>query len=662
MELENRLKPRFHCAITFILPVSMAWKNKNAIYLSHAGGNQNWMNTMSEMMLQNRYELQELIGRGAFAQVWRAHDHLLNRPVAIKMLERRLVELEGESLSAMFQQEARAVAALNHPHIVHVYDVGQEGWQLYLVMELLPGGDLYQRLQAHGPYVLDETLALLQPIAAALDTAHAAGLVHRDVKPQNILFAPQQRPVLTDFGLVKVLSGSLYVSNPAFSGGQLLGTPEYMAPEQARGQAVDQRTDVYALAVVAFQLLTGSVPFKGDSVISTLFLAASTSRADLRPRLPADLPADFVDLLLAALSAEPNERPASAGEWMAQLQAVQAKQAADRAQRDVAARQAALLQQAQREKISRLAQQAAAAADQRQWDALRGLACALLAEDESHPQARRWLAEVEKQIAPRQPAPSPPEKIKLPRIIKGKPPLDFDWCLVPAGAFTMGEGSKKHTVTLPDYYLARFPTTNAQYRLFIEAGGYNQKEWWTSYGWAWREKKKITRPAHWNDKKWNAPNLPVVGVSWYEAAAFCAWAASASGEAIRLPTEAEWEKGARGTDQRPYPWGSQQPDNTRCNSNKNVGQTTPLGRNSPQGDSPYGCADMSGNVWEWCRSEYRAYPYRADDGRESLPGTANRALRGGSWGSIDDCVRAASRLSYLPAFRSFNIGFRCAQE
>ena len=199
-----------------------------------------------------------------------------------------------------------------------------------------------------------------------------------------------------------------------------------------------------------------------------------------------------------------------------------------------------------------------------------------------------------------------------------KPPVEFDWVTVRAGVFLMGSDKEKdkfayddelpqHQVNLPVFRIARVPVTNAQYEKFVDATGY-------------------ATPDHWQHGRIppGKENHPVVYVSWHDARAFCQWAG------VRLPTEAEWEKAARGTDGRIYPWGNEPPDENRCNFNKNVGDTTPVGK-YPKGASPYGVLDMAGNVWEWTSSKYQSYPYKADDGRESPEGSDLRTLRGGSF-------------------------------
>jgi formylglycine-generating enzyme required for sulfatase activity len=246
---------------------------------------------------------------------------------------------------------------------------------------------------------------------------------------------------------------------------------------------------------------------------------------------------------------------------------------------------------------------------------------------------------------------------------------------VPSGEFTMGSADSdtqassdekpQHTVRLDEYWIGKYEVTNAQFAAFVKATGYKttaEKEG-TAYKWTrpgWSE----VAGANWRNPQGPSSNIngkenhPVVSVSWDDAVAFCKWVSEVSGKSIRLPTEAEWEKAARGSDGRTYPWGNDAPDNTRANFSKNEGGTTEVGKYSPQGDSRYDAADMAGNVWEWTSSLYKEYPYKADDGREDLNSRDIRVLRGGSWDLSPDFVRAASRDWHNPSYRFVNIGFR----
>ena len=224
---------------------------------------------------------------------------------------------------------------------------------------------------------------------------------------------------------------------------------------------------------------------------------------------------------------------------------------------------------------------------------------------------------------------------------------------VPPGPFVMGSDAARdpqadqrefpqHRVTLPGYWIGRYPVTVVQFRVFVEASGYQPADAGSLVG---------------------PDDYPVTVVTWHDASAYCRWLSERAGVAVTLPSEAEWEKAARGTDGRLYPWGDAPLDKSRCNFGCQVGNSTPVDRYVPQGLSPYGCADMSGNVWEWTRSLLRKYPYRPDDGREKME-TRNdvlRVLRGGSWYYGPSNVRAAYRNWADPDYTRDNMGFRCAR-
>jgi formylglycine-generating enzyme required for sulfatase activity len=226
----------------------------------------------------------------------------------------------------------------------------------------------------------------------------------------------------------------------------------------------------------------------------------------------------------------------------------------------------------------------------------------------------------------------------------------------------------QHEVTLPAFAIGRFPVTNAEFARFMEAGGYAKQDYWTEAGWQRKEKEGWSEPRTWKDKQFNQPEQPVVGVSWYEAAAYCRWLSAESGRPYRLPTEAEWEKAARGSDGRRYPWGNAW-EKEKCN-NKELGldRTTPVGQYSPVGDSPYDVADMAGNVWEWCSTRWGRYafkaqfgfPYQSDE-REDPEVDDSRVLRGGGWGNGAAQCRCSNRFGGRPGSGDIVWGFRCAR-
>jgi uncharacterized RDD family membrane protein YckC len=247
------------------------------------------------------YVVEEPLGEGAMGVVYRGHDSALDRPVAIKVLRG---ELTSPALLERFFREARAAARVNHPNLAHVYFVGQEAERAFFVMELLPGENLEQHVARRGPLPLGEAVDVLVQAARGLGAAHGAGVVHRDVKPSNVIRQPDGLVKVTDFGLARSLDAEVRSTQA----GQVLGTPTYMSPEQCRGEEADARTDVYSLGLTGYFLLAGSDPFPGPGLGAVL-------NAQMNRPLPAlreartDLPAQ-VDATLARLAAkDAGDRP-----------------------------------------------------------------------------------------------------------------------------------------------------------------------------------------------------------------------------------------------------------------------------------------------------------------------------------------------------------------
>ncbi len=259
-----------------------------------------------------QYEIMAEIGRGGMAVVYKAWQPSLGRPVAIKVLPFHLASDEG--FLARFRREAIAAAQLNHSNIVTIHDVGQAGDTHFMVMEYLEGQSLYDTLKATGPLPLERVIHIVDQVASALDYAHQRGLVHRDIKPANIILRPDDHATLTDFGIVKALSGTSLTQT-----GTMVGTPQYMAPEQVQGEIVDHRADVYALGIVCYEMLAGVPPFTGDTA-AVLYAQAHKPPPPLCQRLP-DLPTYVEHTLNQALDKDPARRFATAGGLSTALQA-----------------------------------------------------------------------------------------------------------------------------------------------------------------------------------------------------------------------------------------------------------------------------------------------------------------------------------------------------
>ena len=265
------------------------------------------------------------------------------------------------------------------------------------------------------------------------------------------------------------------------------------------------------------------------------------------------------------------------------------------------------------------------------------------------------------------PAVSTPAPVQPPQ--PRKPPIDilpapFDWVSIPEGAVTLREdnyddsyiakGQQLARAVAP-LWMARYPVTNTQFGMFIEAKGYDQRKWWTDAGWKQRQSDKWTVPLYWKDSKWNGGDFPVVGVSYHEAAAFCAWLSETTRLAIRLPGEHEWQWAAQGTAGSAYPWGDAF-DPARCNTSESkIGRTSSVpqyeGRGTKGGDSEFGVTDMAGNVWEWSATQW-------ENGDENTDGDMRRVLRGGSWSGDQVNARASFRGRSIPHDRYYLIGFR----
>src|SRR4051795_11958887 len=239
-------------------------------------------------VLADRYELEELVGTGGMSSVFRAHDRMLDRKVALKVLHEQYTE--DEEYVERFRREARSVAQLSHPNIVTVIDRGEADGRQFIVFEYVDGENLKGVVNSGGALPVETAVTLAHQIARALAFAHEHGLVHRDVKPQNVLLNGDGSAKVTDFGIAR----SLDVQHGMTQTGTVLGTSDYIAPEQAQGQRVDEHTDIYSLGVVLYELLTNEVPYPGENFVAIAMRhinepppSVRDKRPDVSPRLDA---------------------------------------------------------------------------------------------------------------------------------------------------------------------------------------------------------------------------------------------------------------------------------------------------------------------------------------------------------------------------------------
>lgn len=628
------------------------------------------------MTLENRYRVENLLGQGGMGAVYRAWDERLRMVVALK--ENALVTPDAR---AQFEREALVLARLHHSNLPKVTDhfVTADGLQ-YLVMTFIEGLNLAELLAAHGRQSPAQVTAWLGQVCDALTYLHSQNppIIHRDIKPQNIKITPDGHVFLVDFGLSKV--GSTYQSTAS---GALGVTPGFSPLEQYGSAHTDPRSDVYALTATLYAMLTGETPPESvnRAVGTAALILPHTINPDLGPALER--------ALLHGLEMQPTNRPATVAVLRQELEVGLGSPipsppvprpwpASDMRQVSRPSPMPALVQRENRLSgwvlvgvgalvVVLLAVGIAALRSGRQPTTGPGAVGDTITAISSATRAPATDIPIATAAAPIPPTDTPTVSTatRVPSVEETRV-RNSDGAVmvyVPAGEFVMGSADgdshaqadeqPQHTIILSAFWIDRTEVTNAQYRKFVEGGGYAERDYWTDAGWAWKEAVNMIQPDCWGDNDFDQPDQPVVCVSWHEADAYAHWAGG------RLPSEAEWEKAACGTDGRVYPWGNEEPTATLANFDNEVGRTAPVG-SYPAGIGPYGALDMAGNVWEWTGSMYQSYPYNPNDGREKreTSGDVRRVLRSGSWGNSADGLRCAFRGGGIPRRRSEGIGFR----
>ena len=267
---------------------------------------------MSNKVLAGRYELFERIGEGGMSVVYKAKDKLLNRFVAIKILKPEFIN--DHKFIDSFRRESQAAASLSHPNIVNIYDVGREGNIHYIVMELIEGRTLSDYIKEQGAMPYPKVIALSKQIAAALSFAHKNHIIHRDVKPHNVMITPNGTAKITDFGIAKAVNAATIVDNTD----GIIGSVHYFSPEQARGGYVDEKSDIYSLGIVMYEMLTGRVPFDGDNPVN---IALMHINGEMTPpsKLVAGVPPALEHIIMKCTDKYPVNRYASADELIEAL-------------------------------------------------------------------------------------------------------------------------------------------------------------------------------------------------------------------------------------------------------------------------------------------------------------------------------------------------------
>ncbi|HTS24246.1 MAG TPA: bifunctional serine/threonine-protein kinase/formylglycine-generating enzyme family protein [Bryobacteraceae bacterium] len=558
------------------------------------------------------YQLLEEIGRGAVGVVFRGFDPAIGRQVAIKIIQsgQYANDEERSDLKQRFAREASAAGKLSHPNIVTVFQLAEEGGAQYLVLELVSGPSLEKALAAGQPLDSRLAISILGQVADALDYAHGEGVVHRDVKPANILVRSDGRAKITDFGIARIASQS--VTRTGFT----FGTPAYMAPEQIESAKVTGLADQYSLAVIAYQMLSGKRPFVADTGPSLMYQILQAKPPSLHLVNPA-LPPQASEVIAKAMAKTPEDRYLSCSEFIGRLSESLNPSAASLSRAysvPVEWRPGSASRPGPRSSSPTVPDRRAFRAGL--WIAA-GLATLSLAGA-----VLVWRSRLAIPAGPQAPPGAG-------RKVNAKDGLTYIW--IPPGTFRMGCSPEDAECTAGE---------RPQHQVTISKGFWIGKTEVTQEAWQ--------RVMHANPSDFKGPQLPVENVNWSEARGFCETVD------MRLPTEAEWEYAARALTP-----GSRygEIDAIAWFKGNSEGRTHEVAGKQA---NAYGIDDMLGNVFEWVTDWYDRYPAGKATDPKGPPIGEFRTLRGGSWTRDPSYARVSYRHRVEPDGRYGDVGVRCA--
>lgn len=673
----------------------------------------------SDWVVADTYRIEELIREGGMGRVYRARHTGLDRIVCLKTLRPDMAQgADGELLIERFKLEAQAAGRIDHPNVIRILDFGQDSTgQLYLAMDFVDGVDLEALLREAFPLGEERVCHIMAQVLDALVEAHAHGVVHRDLKPGNIMV--EQRPGepdfvrVVDFGIAKVQGTSKLTAT-----GFVTGTAQYMAPEQAAGQDIDARTDLYAVGCVLYELVTRTIPFGGDNATSMMYAHVHTPPEPPRVRRPeVVISPELEALILKALKKNPDERPPSAEVFRDELLRLAAAARQRRAQaltasealrrEEEAATLAARLAQLQGSATTPTSQRtlllpaqappppapvaqgrhtltlvaiavAAVSLALAGYLALRASPAPVIEPDPAPEVAAPPMAEAaptpEKEppivaVAPAPTEPSPAveevaEKLPPPDpVVAARSPVTD----VAAPAPPPREAPRKPVESMVrlaggvavigcDETMPNCPS-DAQPALAFDLKPYRiDRNEVTAHDYLLCVQAGACSPTRTDPgcvPLASGDRRPINCVSWGQADTFCRW------RGARLPSEFEWEHAARGAGGRIYPWGDDAPTCERATFGSCPSDRPASVGARPKGATPEGISDLAGNVREWTRTYYSRNTYVV--GREPRTGPG-RVVRGGSFENTTDRSLAAwSRVSFAEDRSYPNLGFRCAR-
>ncbi len=633
------------------------------------------------------YTVTHKLGAGGFGTVYKGLSQD-GRFVAIKVLNPHLAN--NEKVVRKFFNEAMALATLNNENITRLLEFFPSGNNYAIVMEFVEGltlDDILKRLKGPMPY--KDAITMAKQILKPFQYAYEKGILHRDIKPPNIMIENKTGIIkIMDFGIAKISTAATHQT------ASHMISFHYTAPERFRGTA-DIRSDIYALGIVFYEMFTGKRPF--DAKDSGQIMFCHMNELPKPPQsFSKDIPPGVSSAILKALSKEPDDRYQDFNEFAKAFENFE--QVDDSLvvgdEKTVFASRQGLFdhEKAGGTKSDRKSEKKSKAP----LIAMIALAILLIAggaafyftrlgpEEKvavAEPPAVTEPAPVETPKTPPAPVVQPepaPEVSKFPDVPyeyieeneKGfhefSHPVDNSaMVMIPEGQFVMGSDKYRaekpvQTIFLDRYFFDKFLVTNEKFQKFVEDTGYQTDAEKEGFGYVrvglrwvktteanWRKPDGLSSVLH-------IPDHPVTQVSYNDASTYCQWAGK------KLPTEAQWEKAARGPEGNVFPWGDSEPDITRANYDNVVGTTTPVDKYA-KGMSYYGLYDMAGNTYQWCQDWYDV-DQRVERNPQGPQTGDERVVKGGSFIEGVESIRSANRDRYAPEHRTFLFGFRCACE
>jgi serine/threonine-protein kinase len=682
-------------------------------------------------VIDGKYRLEEKLGEGGMGTVYRAKHVLIQNDLAIKVLHSSLVA--DRHAVARFQREATAAARIKHPNAVGVTDFGRtEDEIVYIVMELFIGQSLRDLIEQQGSLPVERSVTIIRQVCLALDAAHRSGVIHRDVKPDNIVIESNGQGELVkvlDFGIAKLKDGPKGEPGGRLTRqGVIIGSPHYLSPEQCQNSELDARSDIYSLGIVLYEMLTGDVPFKAPTPIAVAMMHTTEKPESVKEKRP-DLPESIERVVMSALEKNPDNRPPSAIEMAQELEracleaglavmplpgstapyTLSPENQLDYQTRQMEAARVAASKSSTNVPVitpDTAGNNGAASVAKNASSALKFPTTSSLTPEKSARNSGLLAGEEAPSFISNSPSsyppPSAPTPISLgntspstmltlgqldkpaannsriflaaigaviivvatigyfvlfsakPTVVDKPKPIDpaenspLGMVYVKGDTFKMGfnqsdkETDKdkflgpEHSVTVASFYIDKTEVSNQEYKKFIDA-------------------TKHSAPEDWKDGQFppGTDLLPVTKVSWADADAYAKWLGK------RLPTEAEWEFAARGSDGRAYPWGQEWLEGVAVSKEMSGNGAHTVG-SLPKGASPFGVLDMAGNVWEWTADNFAPYPGNKDSFDPKLKSL--KIIRGGSFKTEKRFLTAYFRNRVEASFSDATLGFRCVKS